>query len=69
MSGPGVIVPCCCLLLLLALPLAAEESAGEFDRWFVDRTLRVDYFHIGNADEETVTLDRVYDQGPWPAAR
>lgn len=65
MSGLARIVSVCCLFLLLAVPATAEETASEFDHWFLDRTLRVDYYHIGNAEEETVTLDRVYDQGPW----
>ncbi len=54
-----------CLLLMMMVPAAAKDAAGEFDRWFVDRTLRVDYYHIGNAEEEAVTLDRLYEQGTW----
>ncbi len=65
MSRLGKIILVGCLLLLPAGPAAAEDAAGEFDRWFVDRTLRVDYYHIGNATEEAVTLDRLYEQGAW----
>jgi len=52
---------------ILALVLTTPASAGEetFQRWFVDRTMRVDYYHIGDAEAELVTLDRVYDQGAW----
>jgi hypothetical protein len=37
----------------------------KFDKYFLDKTMRVDYFHVGNAAEETITLDRVYEQGTW----
>jgi hypothetical protein len=41
----------------------------EFDRYFLDKTMRIDYFHVGNAREEIITLDRVYDQGTWAGSR
>jgi hypothetical protein len=65
MSGLRKVVALGCLSLFLTVPLAAQEAASAFDRWFVDRTMRVDYYHIGNSTDETVTLDRLYDQGPW----
>jgi len=40
-----------------------------FDRYFIDQTMRVDYFHIGNAKEEMVTLDQVRVQGVWAGSR
>ena len=40
-----------------------------FDKYFVDKTMRVDYFHFGNAKEEAVTLDRVYEQGTWAGSK
>lgn len=45
--------------------LLAAGQAAPFDQHFVDKTMRIDYFHVGNAREETVTLDRVYEQGTW----
>ncbi len=44
---------------------AARAVSPSFDAFFVDETLRVDYYHIGNAKEERVTLDRVLVQGRW----
>jgi hypothetical protein len=41
------------------------KSQEEFDRHFVDKTMRIDYFHIGDAQEEMVTLDQVYEYGIW----
>jgi len=36
-----------------------------FNEYFVDRTMRIDYFHIGDAVSEVVTVDHVYRQGSW----
>jgi IgA Peptidase M64/Peptidase M64 N-terminus len=47
-------------------------TAGQtvpFDKYFVDKTMRVDYFHSGNAKEEAVALDRVYEQGIWAGSK
>jgi hypothetical protein len=62
---------------LLAIAVLAAAIAGcaraqkgpAFDAWFVDKTMRVDYFHTGNAAEETFALDQVYDQGLWAGTR
>ena len=48
---------------------ARAEKGPAFEAWFVDRTMRVDYYHAGDAAGETVTLDRVYDQGAWAGSR
>ncbi|HEX6178644.1 MAG TPA: IgA Peptidase M64 [Thermoanaerobaculia bacterium] len=55
-------------LLLLAL-LAAPASAATFDELFIDKTMRVDYFHTGGRGEEIIALDRVVSDGPWPGSR
>jgi hypothetical protein len=54
------------LALILFLPLLVTAGdAVEFEKYFVDRTLRVDVFHTGNAQEEMVTIDRLIQEGPW----
>ncbi|HOT02499.1 MAG TPA: peptidase M64 N-terminal domain-containing protein, partial [Acidobacteriota bacterium] len=50
---------------MLAGLIPAADAAPDFNTYFVDETLRVDYFHVGHAAEELVTLDRVYRQGIW----
>jgi hypothetical protein len=52
-----------CLMALTACSQA--ESQDMFDRYFIDKTMRIDYFHIGDAQEELVTLDQVYEYGIW----
>ena len=45
--------------LLFALPTLAATPTT-FDRYFEDATLRVDYVHVGNAEEEWIAIDRIY---------
>ena len=62
-------------LLVIAVLAAAiagcarAQKGPAFDAWFVDRTMRVDYFHAGHSAEETFALDQVYDQGLWAGSR
>ena len=37
-----------------------------FDDFFVDKTMRVNYFHTGNRGEELIALDSVVSDGRWP---
>jgi len=52
-------------ILFLFSGLLSAQPQVEFDKYFVDKTMRIDYFHSGDAQEELITLDRVYDQGIW----
>ena len=36
-----------------------------FNTYFLDQTMRIDYFHTGDATTETVTLDHIYQYGIW----
>jgi hypothetical protein len=51
-------------LFLLAF-ISYAQTPDNFDRYFLDKTMRIDYFHIGNAEQEIGTLDQVYEQGMW----
>jgi hypothetical protein len=65
-------VPMKSLAALVALLLAAPLLAGPppaFEEHFLDATLRIDTFHTGNASEEVVSLDHVYQQGIWAGSR
>ena len=54
---------------LLAAALPAAQSTADFDALFVDKTMRVDFYHSGDAKTEAVTLDRVFEQGIWAGSR
>lgn len=36
-----------------------------FDHVFLNKTMRVDYYHTGNVDTEIISLDRVISDGGW----
>jgi hypothetical protein len=40
-----------------------------FDDYFLDKTMRMDFFHTGNAGEEMFAVDRVLSDGPWGGSR
>jgi hypothetical protein len=56
-------------VFILALAAALSAQPVGFDDHFVDKTMRIDYYHAGDAAGETATLDRVYDQGIWAGSR
>jgi len=56
------------LILLISGTLLAQEKPV-FDDYFIDKTMRVDFFHIGDAKEETITIDQVYEQGTWAGSK
>ncbi len=55
------------ILVFLFVPffLTAQNT---FQRYFADSTLRIDYYHIGDSDEEIITLDQFYLQPVWAGA-
>jgi hypothetical protein len=54
------------LAVIMLLPLLAPaQDTVAFEKYFVDRTMRVDVFHTGDAKEEMFTVDRVIEEGPW----
>ncbi|MDQ7827134.1 MAG: M64 family metallopeptidase [Candidatus Eremiobacteraeota bacterium] len=53
-----------CAALLLAITQIGAAS-GTFDTHFTDATLRVDYYHSGDAKSEAITIGRLYRSAPW----
>ena len=56
-------------VFLVILIIAFPQTSLRFDDYFVDKTMRVDYFHIGDAKEEWITVDQVYVQGIWAGSQ
>jgi hypothetical protein len=54
----------CALLAIAAPPLTASEDLV-FDDYFIDKTLRIDYHHWGDATTDAASLDEVYRYGTW----
>lgn len=54
------------LSIVIALQMSAKFSFGmDFNSWFENKTMRVDYFHSGTATEEHFSMDRVLSDGIW----
>ncbi len=56
------------LLSIVPVMVFGGSPAG-FDNYFIDRTLRIDVYHMGDAKEEFISLDRVYLEGIWAGSR
>lgn len=41
----------------------------DFEQFFENKTLRVDYFHTGTATQEFISLDQAYEEGVWAGSR
>ena len=52
------------LLILIPSSLSAQQNLN-FDDYFYDKTMRIDYYHIGDISTEIVTLDKIYVYGIW----
>ena len=55
--------------LFVLLFVTTSAFAARFDDVFLDKTMRVNYFHTGNRGQEIIALDSVVSDGPWPGSR
>lgn len=55
------------LFLILSLPVLAGTGPA-FSRFFVDKTLRMDYVHTGTKTESHYSLDAFSEEGDWPGS-
>jgi hypothetical protein len=55
--------------MLLAFFFVTNAFAAPFNETFLDKTMRVNYFHTGNRGEEIIALHSVVSDGPWPGSR
>ncbi|MBM6759629.1 M64 family metallopeptidase [Bacteroides mediterraneensis] len=52
-------------ILTLGLSLCGHAFAQNFDDYFVDKTLRLDYIFTGNADKQDICLDELSSLPQW----
>jgi hypothetical protein len=58
--------------LVVALALGGQTAGQaplDFDTFFRDKTMRVDYMHSGGLGQENIGLDQVVSDGPWAGSR
>jgi hypothetical protein len=56
------------LISLLANSIASQDIET-FNKYFIDETMRIDYYHVGDAKDEFITLDQIYKYGIWAGSR
>lgn len=57
------------LILALGLSLSSRTFAQTFEDYFVDKTLRLDYIFMGNADKQDICLDELSVLPQWAGRR
>ena len=53
------------LLSLILLSAVMSLKAQNFDKYFTDRTLRIDYIFSGNAKEQHISVDELSTSPRW----
>ncbi len=51
------------------LPTSVNNGDVDFSSYFEEKTMRLDYFHTGNSDEEMFAVDKVLSDGPWGGSK
>ena len=57
------------LTVLLILLFSNASFSQEFDDYFHEKTLRIDYWHSGSLNTENIELNKLYLYPTWPYAK
>jgi hypothetical protein len=53
-----------------ASPMAPNDDENvKFENFFLDKTMRVDYYHSGTSKEEHFAIDQIVSDGKWPGSK
>ena len=52
-------------IFIVFLSQSLLSQTHQFEDYFLDKTMRVDFFQVGDAKEEFITLDQVYKHDVW----
>jgi hypothetical protein len=62
-----------CLGVMMIIPFSSIQGSGNnnipFADPFEDKTMRLDYFHSGNSDQEHFAVDRIVSDGIWAGSK
>ena len=56
-------------VILLLMLVSWFQVPHEFDHIFTGKTLRLDYFHSGTAEQEEFSVDQYRIEGDWPGSK
>ena len=51
------------------LTVISITAFAQFDAYFIDKTLRMDYYHSGNHDEDFYSFDEIIDEPFWGGSK
>jgi len=57
------------LLVFTLMFFVYIKSEAQFDKYFENKTLRLDYFHCGNADSEQFFFDELIQEPYWAGSK
>ena len=55
----------CLSLLMLFQAFLSSQDQLKFDDFFLNHTLRIDYYHTGDSHQEFISIEKMYKQGTW----
>jgi len=56
------------ILLFLTIMVSSQTSVS-FEQFFENTSMRIDYYHIADAQSELITIDKIYRQGVWAGSK
>ena len=57
------------LFILFFIFYISVSAQVNFDEYFSGRTLRMDFYHTGNKDSETISFEKLVEEGPWSGSK
>jgi hypothetical protein len=55
--------------MLVLIVLIVQKSNAQFNKFFEEKTLRLDYYHCGNADSEQFFFDELIQEPYWAGSK
>ena len=56
-------------ILVLLLVFTCFNAGAAFDDYFLNKTLRIDYYHTGNKETDTYSIDALYEEPFWGGSK
>ena len=57
------------IFLLIVISFCTISAQIKFDDYFVDKTMRLDFFHTGDKTSETISFDKLIEEGIWSGSK
>lgn len=57
------------IVLAVILLSTSVFAQIKFDDYFIDKTLRMDFYHTGNAATENISFDKLIEEGQWSGSK